>query len=91
MRSIACCFLSLTGLSSLNQCSSDNNILRLPNKKSMVVCNNSVVNDIPGGPKAILLLGEQYLLSMKNYTKVINEKFKGNFAILFYSIQFYFF
>jgi hypothetical protein len=50
----------------------------------MVVCNNSVVNDIPGGPKAILLLGEQYLLSMKNYTKIMkNEKFKGYFVILF--------
>lgn len=72
MRFIACCFLFLT--STQTHCLSENR-LRMPNHKNMVVCNNGIVNDIPGGAETVFLLGKQYLESMKNNTKI--EKFES--------------
>ena len=52
--------------------------LELPPKK-LVVCNNKITNDIPGGPEAILKAGRIYVEQMINITTHPMEPFDGKF------------
>lgn len=54
----------------------DKYILTLPAKR-LKVCDNMIVNDIPGGPAAVLEAGRLYLESMHNLTITPLEAFKG--------------
>ena len=51
-------------------------LLRLPNGRSMTVCDNIVVRDIPGGTQAVYQKGKEYLESMRNNTRKPFAKFQ---------------
>ena len=67
-------FLLLTRAAAAATTSSET--LRLPNGRSMTVCDNIVVRDLPGGAQAVWMKGKEYLESMRNNTRKPFGKFQ---------------